>query len=163
MQADGEHEQQQQAAHGSPVGQQQLPTACKARQDATRTSYRYASQILHASSRLTCCLQAQERKEQRQRAQLREFLRAKNLALQSRTLGDPEFWQVEAGAEGSAGLGSPDGHPAACAPRRAEGEDDAAGAATFHSRKVFCLCLLNLLDCSQHMPQGTAAAAQEAS
>ena len=34
MQAYGEHEQQQQAAHGSPVGQQQLPAACKGPQGA---------------------------------------------------------------------------------------------------------------------------------
>ena len=96
---------------------------------------------------LTCCLQAHERKEQQQRAQLREFLRAKNLTVQPRTLGDLDFWQVEAGAEGSSDLGSPDGRSAACAPRRAEGEDSVAGAATFHSRQVFCLCMLMLLDC----------------
>ena len=112
---------------------------------------------------LTCCLQGQERKEQQQRAQLREFLKAKNLTLQPRTLGDLEFWQAEKGAEVSSGLGSPDGHSAACAPRRAEGEDSVAGAATFHSRQVFRLCMLKLLDCFKHMPQGTAAAAQEAS
>ena len=93
--------------------------------------------MLHASSQLTCRLQAHERKEQQRRAQFREFLRAQNLTLRPRNLGDLEFWQDGPGAEGSLGLGSPDGHSAACAPRPTEGEEEAAGAATFYSRKVF--------------------------